>query len=241
VQGDREHQHPSRAVVSPTVARYIFVSDYVRTRFGFSEVPILTIYPGSDLALFTRSHGSAPPDNCVGMAYRPEADKLDERAIEVFITLARCRPGIRALIIGGGRFLDEYRRRVERASVANAVEFTGYVAYDRLPALYRRLSVFVAPVHAESFGQVTPFAMSMGIPVAGYRMGALGEILGDESLLAPASDAEALADIVIGLLEDRTRRLEVGARNRARALELFSVERMIERYATVYDEVLETR
>jgi glycosyltransferase involved in cell wall biosynthesis len=223
------------------VARYIFVSDYVRTRFGFSEVPNLTIYPGSDLALFTRSHGSAPPDNCVGMAYRLEADKLDERANEVFIILARRRPGTRALIIGGGRFLDGYRRRVERASVADAVEFTGYVAYDRLAALYRRLSVFVAPVHTESFGQVTPFAMSMGLPVAGYRVGALGEILSDESLLAPPGDAGALADIGIGLLDDRARRLDIGRANRARALEFFSVERMIERYAAVYDEVLGTR
>jgi glycosyltransferase involved in cell wall biosynthesis len=231
---------PVTPYVSPTVARYIFVSDYVRERFGHRDAPNLTIHPGSDLTLFTRPDSSVPPDDCVGMVYRLERDKLDETAIDVFIAIVRRRPGTRALIVGGGRFLDEYRRRVELAGVGG-IDFTDYVAYDQLPGLYRRLSVFVAPTHTESFGQVTPFAMSMGLPVAGYRVGALAEILGDETLLAPPGDAAALADIVIGLLEDRARRLDIGRGNRARALEHFSVERMIERYAAVYDEVLEGR
>ena len=39
------------------------------------------------------------------------------------------------------------------------------------------MAAFVAPVHSESFGHVSVFAMGMELPVAGYNVGALEEIL----------------------------------------------------------------
>jgi glycosyltransferase involved in cell wall biosynthesis len=98
------------------------------------------------------------------------------------------------------------------------------------------MSIFVAPVHRESFGQVSPFAMSMGIPVVGYDVGALPEIIADPELLAPAGDSDKLADILVDLLNDRARRLGIGALNRQRAHDMFSVEAMIRRYDALYEE-----
>ncbi|HEX5387013.1 MAG TPA: glycosyltransferase [Gemmatimonadales bacterium] len=229
---------PVAPYASDTVRRYVYVSDYVRTRFALAGAPNVTIHPGSDLARFSRAPGDLPPDDCAGMVYRLEGDKLDARAIDVFTEIVRRRSASRALIVGGGHFLPLYRRRVADAGLADRIEFTDYVSYDALPGQYRRLSVFVAPVHTESFGQVAPFAMSMGIPVVGWDVGALAEILGDRSGLAPPGDVGALADLAVALLDDRTRRLERGAELRARAADLFSVERMIERYGALYDELL---
>ncbi len=93
-------------------------------------------------------------------------------------------------------------------------------------------------MHKESFGQVSPFAMSMGLPVVGYDVGALAEITGDRRLLAPKGDSLALAAIVTALLDDRARRLAIGEHNRRRAHELFSVETMAGRYEALYDELL---
>jgi glycosyltransferase involved in cell wall biosynthesis len=103
------------------------------------------------------------------------------------------------------------------------------------------MALFVAPVHTESFGQVSVFAMGMELPVAGYQVGALEEILGDTQLLAPKADARALSDIVIGLLEDPERRSEIGRANRQRAEEHFSVEGMIAEYRTMYEELTDRR
>ena len=64
------------------------------------------------------------------------------------------------------------------------------------------------------------------------------EILGDEQTLAPPGDADALADRIIQLLNDRGKRMELGARNKARAREHFSVEAMIEGYGGIYESVL---
>ncbi len=99
------------------------------------------------------------------------------------------------------------------------------------------MSIFVAPVWKESFGQVSPFAMSMKIPVAGYRIGALSEILGSEDLLATRPDE--LADIIVDLLEDRERRIEIGRNNHLRVRERFSVEAMVAAYDRIYERLLQ--
>lgn len=225
---------PIRPFASSAIVRNVYVSNYVRSVFAPTDPLSTVVYPGSDFSLFSRRDGDLPPDDCIGMVYRLENDKLNEHAIDVFIETVRQRPATRCLIVGGGNLLATYRQAVLAAGIESAFEFTDFVAYQELPELYRRLSVFVAPVWKESFGQVSPFAMSMGIPVAGYHVGALAEITDDPALLAPAGDSHALAGILCKLLDDRTRRLEIGARNRARAHRLFSVESMIAAYADIY-------
>jgi len=228
---------PVEPYVSPVVRIYVHVSDFVRQRFGRLDAWNETIHPGSDLDFFLR--GDRPvPDDCIGMIYRLQPDKLDEAPIEPFIRVVARRPATRALIVGGGQFFDAYRQRVAECGVQDSFTFTGFVPYNDLPDHLAQMSVFVAPVHAESFGQVGPFAMGFALPVAGYRVGALEEIAGTSDLLVPAGDAEQLADVIIALLDDRPRRLAIGQQNRRRAERLFSIDTMIERYRSIYTEVL---
>ena len=226
---------------SAQVERYVFVSDYVKQHFGDRAEREQVIRPGSDFSIFRRSEDHPPDPNSVGMVYRLERDKLDARAIEPLIRVVQRRPQTRAIVVGGGTLLERFRRRVQVEELTASFTFTGYVAYEVLPTIYADLSVFVAPVWRESFGQVGPFAMSMGIPVCGYGVGAIPEIVDDPALCARPGDAEQLADIVIGLLEDPERRFAIGVRQQRRARELYSVESMVGRYSDLYGELLESR
>lgn len=230
---------PVTPYVGKTVERYVYVSDYVLRTFGHAGSDESVIHPGSDFALFKRNAAMDIPDNCIGMVYRLEPDKLNLAAIDPFILVAKRRPGTRILLVGSGSFLDHFKQAVADHGVADYFHFTGSVAYADLPALYAQMSVFVAPVWKESFGQVTPFAMSMELPVAGYAIGALQEILGDDEYLARPGDSERLAEIIIKLLDDRSRRLLIGQLNRQRALSLFSIETMIRSYERIYRDVIE--
>ncbi len=231
---------PTDPYVSDLVSYYVYVSDYVCHEFGHINARNITIYPGSDLTFFSRNNESELPQDCIGMVYRLEGDKLNEYAIDVFIKVIQRRPRTKALIIGGGGYLELYQNKVQQGGVSEAFTFTGYTSYETLPKLYEQMSIFVAPVHTESFGQVTPFAMGMGIPVVGYNVGALQEIIGDWELLAPPEDSDTLASIIVDLLDDRQRQLKIGAMNRQRAQQRFSVEAMIDSYSELYDKMLKT-
>ncbi len=229
---------PTDPYVSDAVSFYVYVSDYVSHEFGHIDSPNITVYPGSDLSVFSRKNRVNIPDDCIGMVYRLEGDKLNEHSISVFIKVVQRRPKTKVLIVGGGRYLELYQNLVQQAGVEEAFTFTGYVSYEDIPQLYEQMSIFVAPVHTESFGQVSPFAMGMEIPVVSYDVGGLKEIVGDSKLLAPPGDSDQLANIIIELLDDRERRIQIGQINRQRAQKLFSVEAMIESYSRLYNEML---
>ncbi len=228
---------PIEPYCSESVARYVYVSDYVRNVFGESDSRHVTIYPGADFKHFTRKDSEYAPDDCVGMVYRLERDKLDENAILPFIRIAQLRPQTRILIVGGGSLLEIFQSSVRIAGLKDNFEFTGYVSYDQLPDLYRKMSIFLVPVWKESFGQVVPFAMSMKIPIVGYDVGAIGEIVGDPGLLVPAADVEALARMAIDLLDAPQRRRELGEILQRRAEDKFSLKNMNYQYAQLYTQI----
>lgn len=228
---------PVTPYVSESISHYIYVSDYVYTTFGGADTKGIVIYPGSNFDMFVRGKTADIPDNCIGMVYRLEPDKLDTRAIDVYIKVAQRRPGTRVLIVGGGTLLDVYKDAVERAGLNSSFVFMGYVPYDGLPSLYEQMSIFVAPVWNESFGQVSSFAMNMGIPVVGYNVGALSEILGSDETLASPGDSNRLADLIIALLDDPQKMAAIGARNQKRAQSLFSVDAMISAYMKLYADL----
>lgn len=228
---------PISPYVSSAVKHYVHVSDYVRREFGGNDPSHITIYPGSDFSHFYRDDGAPISGDCVGMVYRLERDKLNESSILPFIHVAKKRPNTRVLIVGGGSLLEIFKQEVVEAGVAHNFEFTGYVSYEKLPEYYRQMAVFVAPVWKESFGQVSPFAMNMKIPVCGYDIGAIGEIVGNPDLLAPATHAELLADIIIRLLDSPKERSEIGEYQHHRAQAKFSIEAMIRAYGDIYKKI----
>ena len=228
---------PVPPYVSEVVHSYVHVSMDVAARFDSGTGKDTVIYPGSDTEFFRMPPGSQLADDSLGMVYRLQREKLDDSSIDPLIKAVRQRQGTRGLVVGGGELLPVFRAAAAEAGVADRMDFPGYVPYEALVEWYGRLGVFVAPVIQESFGQVVPFAMSMGIPVVGYRIGALPEIIGDPDLLVPAGDSNGMARLVVELLDDRKKRLEIGQRNRARAIERFSLPAMVRSYRVLYDRV----
>lgn len=228
---------PIAPYVSSAIRKYIYVSNYVREIYGQPQSDHLTIYPGSDFSLFNRPDNESCPGDCIGMVYRLEHDKLNIDSINPFIRAVQKRPSTKALIVGGGSLLEPFKKAVKNAGVADRFEFTGYVSYTELPKLYRRMSLFVVPVWKESFGQVSVFAMNMRIPVVGYNVGAIGEIIDNELLLAPAGDVEKLSDIIVRLLDIPDELAAIGQFQQKRAKDYFSVQAMIKAYEKLYAEM----
>ena len=70
--------------------------------------------------------------------------------------------------------------------------------------------------------------------------GGLPEVVaqGETGLLVPPGDVESLAATVVALLEDRTRREQMGLCGKARAQERFSLDASVMHMEKLYGEVL---
>ena len=119
------------------------------------------------------------------------------------------------------------------------VHFLGHVPSQELPRWYATGDVFVSPATGnESFGIVLLEAMAAGRTVVasdipGYRSVVTPDVNG---VMFRPGDREALARTLSRLVNDPERRVVLGARGRARALE-FAWPRVTDRLEAVYRDV----
>ncbi len=136
-----------------------------------------------------------------------------EKGVDVAIDACRAA-GLTLVVAGDGPQRAELEARAADApGVAGAtVRFAGRVGDEELARLRADASIALVPSRsAETFGLAAAEAMAAGLPVAASRVGALGELVEEEGLVAPG-DAGALAAAIVRLAGDRA----AGARGRER-------------------------
>ena len=127
-------------------------------------------------------------------------------------------------------------------TVAARVSFTGLLHYLEMVEHYRGADILVCPsVWNEPFGLPVVEAMACGIPVVGTRSGGIQEIVKNEEtgLLVERGSVRELADAVLSLLGDASRRESMGKAGRARAIELFSWDRVARELDELYGSLAE--
>ena len=141
--------------------------------------------------------------------------------IEVLARVRRALPA-RLVLVGDG---PERARAAERGRASSASRrtsrFLGPRAdfADELP----HADAFLLPSETESFGVAALEALSAGVPVFGYRVGGLPEVIGDDGgvLVEPFDVDGAGARRCSRSSRDPARRAALGAAARARAVARF--------------------
>ena len=221
---------------SSRINHYVYCSNYIREIQHKKFANETVIYPGVDIEEFILDEKIKKSPNSVGMVYRLWDDKIDQSTIEMFISLVKKRPSTLVYIIGGGFNFHHYVERVRIEGVRNNFYFTGEIGYKDLPSWYDRFGIFVAPVHNESYGLVVPYAMAKNIPVVAYRRGVLPELLGDTNSIINTSNE--MVNKLVYLLDNPNIAVKIASGGRERVVKLFSMDKMIEQYGTLYQKLL---
>jgi glycosyltransferase involved in cell wall biosynthesis len=175
------------------------------------------------------------PVVCVLTQLRP--GKGIETLLDALPAVLQRHPRLQVAIWGEGPELEVLRERARGVGVAAAAHFLGRSAAPL--AVLGGADVFVHPSLAESFPYVILEAMAAGCPIVASDVGGVGEALidGDSGLLVPAGSAPALAEALIGLLDDPQRSAAIGGAAKRRVERLFTREAMIDRLIGVYHEI----
>jgi rhamnosyl/mannosyltransferase len=145
-------------------------------------------------------------------------------------------------IVGSGPMEGELRAQVTALSLAERVEFLGDVSDEALPGLYQACDIFVLPsiTPNEAFGLVQLEAMVCGKPVvscdlkSGVPWVNQHEVTG---LIVPPGDSAALGAAIRRLETQPAVARHFGEAGRARVLNEFSEQRMVNDYLQLFEEL----
>ncbi|MBW1906040.1 MAG: glycosyltransferase family 4 protein [Deltaproteobacteria bacterium] len=191
-----------------------------------------------DLRQEIRIESRAPVIGFVGRLVE-EKGILD--LLEAAKVVVRAIPNAQFLIVGpyDDDKPDALRPDVaERYGVAANCRFVG-MRHD-MPELYALMDVLVLPSYREGFPRAPMEASAMGVPTLVTDIRGCREAVdhGENGLLFPVGDADALARSLLDLLGDEGRRARMGAAGRRIAENRFDEQEVFDRVLSEYERLL---
>jgi sugar transferase (PEP-CTERM/EpsH1 system associated) len=253
-----------RRVYRPFVDHHVALSgdlkQYLHDRVGVSRARSTQIINGVDTMRFMPRHEAQPlgdlrralgcpfadeDEFLVGTVGRMQTVKNQPLLAQAFVTALQSRPALRRslrlVMVGDGPL----RAQVEQVlRDGQAIDLT-WLPGERndVPQLMRAMNAFALPSSAEGISNTILEAMATGLPVVATRVGGNDELIdaGVTGELVRSQDAHAMAAVLTQWCDDRMRAAAMGAAGRQRTVDAFSLVRMVQAYADLYDSLLRRR
>jgi glycogen(starch) synthase len=180
----------------------------------------------------------APRLLCLGRLHR---EKGMDVAIAAFATIARRFPRARLILAGDGSAKNDLEQQVAALGIGHAVDFIGWVAPDRVPALISDATVLLMPSRADSLPLVALEAAWMARPIIAARVGGMPEVVVHEEtgLLFESENVGDLADAASFMLENPQAAIKMGQAARQRVHKVFSWEGHVDAYDALYRRLID--
>lgn len=185
----------------------------------------------AELAAFRRRAGL--PERFIMFVSTLEPRKNVPTLLDAYASIAQRTDA--PLIIGGGKgwLYDSIFERVRTLNLGERVRFAGFIDGADLPLWYAAATVFTLPSLYEGFGMPLLEAMACGTPVVTTSSSSLPEVVGDAGLIVPPTDAVALGEALLRVLDDAELRVELRTRG-LRQARRFSWRETAERTLAAY-------
>lgn len=174
----------------------------------------------------------------VGIVGRLRPEKAHEVLLDAVARLARAGRDIRLCVVGDGPRRAELQLHAAKLGIDGRLHWAG----ERRDAatLAGAFDASVVCSHWEGLPLAALEAMSAGVPLVATRVGGLPTLLEDGAgLLVPPADAPALAHALTQLMDDPAAATRIAQAGRARIVERYSFEAMVQRVQELYMDVLE--
>ncbi|HTR14246.1 MAG TPA: glycosyltransferase family 4 protein [Roseiarcus sp.] len=202
--------------------------------------------PDDRLAAFAAT--GLPGKYGIGTFGRLRRQKGTDLFVEAMCRLLPKYPDFTAVVVGyvsvdNLPFVEKLKQRVGAAGLAERIRFLGELPIEEVPRWYERVSIYVFASRVEGFGLTMLEAMAAGAAVVATRAGAAETVIadGEDGVLAPVGDADALAAALEPLMRDPARLAKMGAKARAKVVEDFNRDREVDQIVAVYRRLLKDR
>ena len=247
-EGRNWRRNGLRRASAPLVDRFVAVSENLRhwlvDAVGLPRRKVVTIHNGVDTARFAPADATAArvalglsaDKLVVGTVGRLDPVKDHATLVRAFASIVRRVQAV-LIIAGDGPCRLDLERLVAALGIERHVHLLGERA--DVPVVLDAMDVFVLPSIAEGISNTLLEAMAMELPVVVTRVGGNPELVEDgvNGAHVARQDPDALAAAMMTYLEDANLRAIHGKSSRQRAVERFSLDRMVAAYTTLYRDV----
>ncbi|MEM2851512.1 MAG: glycosyltransferase family 4 protein [Candidatus Bathyarchaeia archaeon] len=149
-------------------------------------------------------------------------------------------PNAKFVIAGEGPERPKLEEEIKQLGVENAVKLLGGTSYDMVPKLYAAADVFVLPTLYDAMPHAIYEAMAMAKPVIATRVGGIPEVIenGSDGLLVEAMKPDEIAKAAVTLLKNRELTIRLGKNALKKIKEMYTWEKIVQRYEQAYREVM---
>ncbi len=176
--------------------------------------------------------------------FYPAAISERKRQIQLFRMdqiLQKKGAGLRFIVAGKANDSQYWELCMQEADryPGNHIEFVGHV--NDVASMYHGAFISLTLSEYETFGYSVLESMASGVPVIGYRIDAVQEVLGESTYLVDLDDIETLVEQIVTLRQDSDQWQAYSKRLRQRARDYFSPDYICPKLLNMYAEVLERR
>ena len=170
---------------------------------------------------------------------------VPEKGLDLLLTAVAGLHGEWQLRLAGvGPEQPRLARQAAALGISERVTFCGALPSTEMPAFLQTLDVLVVPSRTlpnwkEQFGRVLVEAMASEVAVVGSDSGEIPHVIGPAGLVFPEGDATALGERLRRLKENPALRRSLAAAGRARAVALYTQDRVAADTVAAYRAILD--
>lgn len=234
----------ARALASVTVYQSAYARAVTGRFIGHAHGPSTIIYNGVDTALFSPEGKRAPTRDRPSQRCLFTTQQIRRRdqiePLLAALAIYRRRYHADTQLVVAGDWLPSVASLKRRLAKRPDVKLLGPVAHEMLPSYLRSADVFVYCHPNPACPNNVLEAMAAGLPIIGLNDGAMPELIreGRDGLLVPVEGTgyfrrRPFPDSAFAAALDRAyhQRATLGSTARQRAIEHFSLSRMLDAYA----------
>ncbi|MBD5232665.1 MAG: glycosyltransferase family 4 protein [Bacteroidales bacterium] len=216
--------------------RFVVLTDEDRGYWG--SLTNIEVIPNA--ALISAAHSNCTAKRVIAVG-RLDYQKSFDRLIDVWAKVRSDKrsEGWTLDIFGRGEWKDMLADRISQLGLTDSVTLNAPT--DRIADEYATSSMLVMTSHYEGFPMVMIEAMSAGLPVVtfDYKCGPRDIIThNSDGLIVSDGDSDAMAESILALMSDDSRRAALGKRAMSVA-DRFSEERVMQMWMNLFEKVLE--
>lgn len=220
------------------------VADFAAARLGVPAARLTVIPNGVDVQAFA----ARPPADLTALGLTPGRRVVTcvsrlarQKGVDVLLRAAPAMltalPDHDLLIVGAGPERQALGRLAAELGIANRLHFAGW--QPNVVGILRASDLLVLASRWEGMPNVLLEAMACRLPVVSTRVEGVDEVLGEltDAQTVPSGSPEMLARKVLSILLEPATAAELRAANWQRAAQQYSLERMVQAYAELFEEL----